>query len=151
YYRLNILFQGVPLYTDPVDNAETIKPRSTVTEVWEQCIQDLTDCINEPNLPNSTVEGSLHGRASKGSAYALRGMVYMWMKEYTKAAADLEAVGSSGYSLYLGEWSNLFKPEYEKTSEMVFPLQYDEAAGFSSNIQQIIGGRSHYDGWTEAQ
>lgn len=150
YYRLNALFQGVPIYLEPIDNSECTKGASTANDVWQVCIDDLTDCINEPNLPNNTLTG-LYGRPSKGAAYALRGMVYMWKKEYSKAAADLSQVEKCGYKLWQGEYIDFFKYENERDAEMIFSIQYDEAAGYCDNIQKAIGGRDHYDCWTEVQ
>lgn len=151
YYRLNALFKGVPIYKEPVSQEEMTKGQSSADEVYQLCIDDLTDCINNAYFPNNTLDKSIYGRASKGAAYALRGMVYMWKKDFPKAIADLSKVESCGYGLWEGEWADFFKYENEKHKEMIFPLQYDEAAGFSSDIQKFIGGRSHYDGWTEAQ
>lgn len=151
YYRLNALFKGVPIYTEPTPQEQMTKGQSSVDEVYQLCIDDLTDCINNSHFPNNTLDNSIYGRASKGAAYALRGMVYMWKKDYASAIADLSKVESCGYGLWTGEWSEFFKYENEKHKEMIFPLQYDAISGFSSDIQKYIGGRSHYDGWTEAQ
>ena len=150
YYRLNALFKGVPVYTEPTPSESLTKGQSSVDDVYQLCINDLTDCINNEHFPNNTLDKSVYGRASKGAAYALRGMVYMWKKDFPKAASDLSKVKDCGYGLWTGEWSQFFKVENEKDKEMIFPLQYDETSGFSSDIQKYIGGRSHYDGWTEA-
>lgn len=150
YYRLNALFKGVPIYTEPTIQEQMTKGQSSVDEVYQRCIDDLTDCINNPHFPDNTLDKSIYGRASKGAAYALRGMVYMWKKDYPSAIADLSKVESCGYGLWAGEWSEFFKYENEKDKEMIFPLQYEGVSGFSSNIQKFIGGRSHYDGWGEA-
>ncbi|MDD3079273.1 MAG: RagB/SusD family nutrient uptake outer membrane protein [Paludibacter sp.] len=150
YYRLNALFKGVPIYTEPVNADEVTRTQSSVEEVYDQCIQDLGDCIDNSYFPRNTLTEN-YGRASKGATYALRGMVYMWKKEYKKAIDDFLEVEKCGYGLWQGNWGDFFKFENEKDKEMIFPLQWDEALGFSSQIQKFVGGRSHYDGWTEAQ
>lgn len=150
YYRLNAFFKGVPIYDQPTQADEMNKAQSSTEDVYKFCIQDLTDCINSPYFPDNTLSEN-YGRASKGAAYALRGMIYMWTNEFDKAIQDLSMVESCGYGLWKEEWSLMFKYENERNKEMVLPLQYDEAAGFTSDIQKYIGGRSHYDGWTEAQ
>lgn len=150
YYRLNALFKGVPIYKEPVEAEEMTRTQSTTDEVYQLCIDDLTECIENPNFPDNTLADN-YGRASKGAAYALRGMVYMWKKEYANAIKDFEKVEGCGYGLWEGEWSEFFKRENEKDKEMIFPLQWDATSGYTCNIQKYVGGRSHYDGWTEAQ
>lgn len=151
YYRLNALFKGVPVYTEPVNAPEMTEAQSSVEEVYAQCIEDLTYCIETPHLPDNTLGSAGYGRVSKGAAYALRGMVYMWMEDYPAAIADLSQVEDMGYGLWQGEWGDFFQTSNERDKEMIFPLQYDATPGFTSDIQKFIGGRSHYDGWTEAQ
>ena len=54
-------------------------------------LDDLTYCINNPDFPNNTLNEN-YGRPSKGAAYALRGMVYMWKKQYKEAGNDFKEV-----------------------------------------------------------
>lgn len=132
YFYLNVLWKGVPIYTENVPNSEATKARSSESEVWNLIISDLTDCINEVNLPNKYAKGnSDYGHITKGAAYALRGQVYQFLEDYTKALADFEAIEPMGYSLYSpsdGEKGNddffqLFKPANEQCDEMIFSIQ----------------------------
>ena len=148
YHRLNMLYQGVPIYLEPVDNQNATKLESTPEQVWDVVLEDLTYCIENEYLANNTLTSN-YGRPSKGAAYALRGMVYMWKEMYKEAASDFEQVGKCGYGLWDGEYVEFFKPENEKNKEMIFSLQYDESIGYSDNIQQMTGSRDTYDGWTE--
>ena len=53
YNRLNILFKGVPLITEPIVNEEQAKtPRASEAEIWDQVVKDLTDVISETDLPD---------------------------------------------------------------------------------------------------
>jgi len=74
YYELNLLFGGVPYYTEPIKNIEEAKgSRLSMTDLWNELIKDLTDCINEPNLPDKYNSGDNdYGHITKGAAYALR-------------------------------------------------------------------------------
>ena len=85
YYRANMFWQGVPIYLEPVSNEQCTKTQSTAAEVWQVVIDDLTYCIDSQYMPDNTLTEN-YGRPSKGAAYALRGMAYMWM-----------ARGSQGY------------------------------------------------------
>ena len=166
YDRLNILFGnsgvandgngiGVPLYTEPVDPDQCDKVQSSEAEVWAQVIQDLTDAINEPALPDNQIEGE--GRVSKGTAYALRGRAYLITKQYDKAVADFEQVDNCGYSLFQGGYKELFKQENERCEEMIMSLQYiEDPAGYGSRLQKgcaafTQGSQDSRGCWTDLQ
>ncbi len=141
YYRLNELYKGVPVYLEPIDESECTKTQSTETEVWEVIIKDLTDCINEPNLPNIDLTG---GRVTKGAAYTLRGKIYLFQKKWDLAAADFAKVGECGYSLFQGGYKELFTQANERCAEMIFSVQNYDEVGFGGNSQFYCGGRSAF-------
>jgi len=142
YFRLNQLFKGVPIYTVPFTPEEATKPRSTELEVWNLVISDLTDAINEPNLPNIYNAGnSQYGHITKGAAYGLRGKVYMYLKKYDLAIADFQKVKDAGYALF-SNYRTLFKTANEQCSEMMFSIQNIAVAGFGSTTQWYCAGRS---------
>ncbi len=147
YYRLNMLFQGVPVYLEPINSSQATRGKSTADEVWQVCLDDLTYCIESTGLANNTLTSN-YGRPSKGAAYALRGMVYLWKKQYDLAIKDFEEVGKCGYGLWDGKYIDFFKYENEKNKEMVFPLQFDESTGYCDNFQLMVGARDHYDCWS---
>ena len=63
YYKLNAVFRGVPYYDVPVLITEANKPRSSEIEIWEACVKDLTDAINEPTLPDRIAAAMHNGDA----------------------------------------------------------------------------------------
>ena len=163
YDRLNILFGnsgvsddgngiGVPLYLEPVDPDQCNKVQSPESEVWAQVIQDLTDAINEPALPDNQIGGE--GRVSKGTAYALRGRAYLITKEYGKAVADFKKVGECGFGLF-GDYKQLFKVANERCEEMIMSLQYiDNPSGYGTGVQKYCapytqGAQDRGDCWTD--
>ena len=150
YKRLNMLYQGVPIYLEPIGNADCTRTQSTAEEVWQIILDDLDFCIANASFPNNTLSTN-YGRPSKGAAYALRGMTYMWLKEYAKAADDFKKVSDCGYGLWSGEYVDFFTYENEKDKEMIFPLQYDEASGYCTNTVKWIGARDNYESWTEVK
>jgi starch-binding outer membrane protein, SusD/RagB family len=135
YYNLNVLWRGVPVYTENVEPAEATKARSTEAEVWNQVITDLTDAI--PDLPDKVAGG---GKASKGAAYAFRGIAYQWTGDYAKALADFEAIGNLGYALYSPsngaagntDFFKLFKPANEQCAEMIFAVECVATSGMGN-------------------
>lgn len=148
YHRLNMLYQGVPIYLEPINNEECTKGQSTAEEVWKVVLEDLKYCIDSPDFPDNTLKDN-YGRPSKGAAYALRGMVYMWKKMYAEAANDFGKVKDCGYGLFTGEYSDIFKLENEHSKEMIFTIQFDAETGFTDNIVRIVGASDNYIGWTQ--
>lgn len=185
YYRANMFWQGVPIYLEPVSNEQCTRVQSSAEDVWNVVITDLNDCINNQYMPDNTLTEN-YGRPSKGAAYALRGMAYMWMARgsqgymarwsdiddpgiidpsvgveplhpeyFDNAIADFSKVSECGYDLWNDgtpeSYINFFTAENEKDNEMIFAIQYDEASGFADNIQQAVGSRDTYGGWSEVK
>lgn len=145
YYRLNQLYRGVPIYLEPIAYDEAILPRNTEQEVWQQVISDLTDCINEPNLPNKYNAGdSNFGRATKSAAFALRGKAYMYMSQWDQAIADFAQVKNLGHSLFMGQYATLFTEANEQSDEMIFAIQNIPVVGYGSTFQFYFGSRSAF-------
>ena len=124
YFRMNILWRGVPLYLEPVIPSECTKPRSTEQEVWDAILADLADCINEPAMANKyPANSSDYGHVPKAFAYSLRGKVYMWLQQWDKAEQDFRAITTMGYSLFGGGYAELFTETNERCDEFIFSIQ----------------------------
>lgn len=151
YYRLNCYFRGVPLYLNSTPVDEFTKPRNTEAEVWTAIIDDLTDVINEPNIPGRYIAGDPnYGRATKGAAYALRGKTYLWTQEYENAEFDFKKVGELGFSLFQGEYKQLFKEKNEQCPEMVFSIQCVEQDTYGNQMSFKYGSRvTSGSGWND--
>jgi hypothetical protein len=166
YLRLNTLYGrdglGVPLYTEPVKIEECTQGQASEDEVYAQIIKDLTDCINEPNLPDKETTG----RASKGAAYALRGKAYLYQgakyandgtvtKNETllrNAVADFDKVSACGYNLFTGGYKQLFLEANEACNEMIFRIPHVSITGYGTLAQKYCGNRSAFgisgtNGW----
>ena len=141
---------GVPLYLEVISEKECTRSQSSALDVWNAVIADLTDCINCANFPDNTLTVN-YGRPSKGAAYALRGMAYMYLEDYQKAASDFEKVKDCGYGFYDGKYIDFFNDKNEKCKEMIFPLQFGEDAGYCDNLQLMIGGRDSWNSWSNAR
>lgn len=163
YFRLNELYGrdglGVPLYTEPVLVEDCIKSQSPENEIWDQIVKDLSEAIEEPNLPDKEKTG----RVSKGAAYALRGKAYLYQgarymadgsvdrKEdlLQKAVADFEKVAQCGYALY-PNYKNLFTEANEHCEEMIFSIPRNAEVNYGTNSQRLLGNRSAYSATGEA-
>ncbi|OAV67829.1 SusD family protein [Bacteroidales bacterium Barb6XT] len=142
YYKLNMVYKGVPLYLEPIELEDCVNPRETEARIWEVVISDLTDCINEPNLPARYEKGNGNiGRATKAAAYSLRGKVYLWTKEWAKAETDFKQVGEAGHALFQGEYKQLFKEANEQCEEMIFSVQNIGLSGYGNEMSFRYGSR----------
>lgn len=164
YYRLNALYGNIPYYTDAVKSTDDTKDASQCTqdEMWQNLVDDLTLCINDANLPDKyAANDANYGHVTKGAAYALRGIIRMWQKEWQKAADDFQSVQACGYTLYTGSgadsYKQLFKLENEHCDEMIFSIQCTDTDNGSSSHQKnhFYGSRCLPDdgsgvglGWT---
>jgi starch-binding outer membrane protein, SusD/RagB family len=151
YFHLVDFYGGVPLYDETTDlNRDfnnMLKPRSTAEQVKAFIISDLDAAIN--SLP-VTWAAADYGRATKGAAYALRGKVYLYNKEWKKAIADFEEIvynksNNYGYEL-LGNYANLFNFSGHTSKEMIFAIQNKGGVGFDYGMPLAfyLGTRSTF-------
>lgn len=149
YFNLNQVFKGVPIYLEPVPEDQVNRSRDTEAAVWKVVIDDLTDCIDEANLPDMYPQGDSNiGRATKAAAYSLRGKAYLYMKDYKNAEADFKKVSTLGPELYQGRYADLFKEENESHPEMIFSVQNISLSGMGSITQKYLGSSPAFGaGW----
>lgn len=150
YFRMLNCWGGVPYYDETCDiNREfsNLKsPRSSAEEIRGHIIDDLTEAIEK--LPVSWEAADL-GRATKGAAYALRGKVYLFNRQWDKAIADFEEIvynksHNYGYSLH-PDYNSLFRLYNGSHSpEMIFSIQSIDGntAGYALDIVSYFGNKS---------
>lgn len=150
YFRLMTLWGGVPYYDETCDInkefANVTSPRSSEEEIRQHVLADLGEAIQK--LPVAWESTDL-GRVTKGAAYALRGKVYLYNKEWTKAIADFEEVvynktNNYGYALH-DSYEDLFRLYNGRHSnEMIFSIQSIDGnvAGYALNIVGYYGNKS---------
>lgn len=124
YFDLVRVFGGVPLVTKALTMEEArAQKKNTAAEIYNQIITDLKDAVDKLPLPAAMQKG----RASKGSATALLGKVYIYLKDYPNAKEMLnKAVTDFGYNL-VPEFATLWTPATEDNSEIVFAMKYVES------------------------
>ena len=156
YYNLNVLYRGVPLYMEYIENATNAnRPRSTEQQVWDAIIGDLTDCVNEEHLPDRYKAGSSdYGHVSRAVALAYRGQMYQFLaargegdkKTYWELALkDFEALEPMGFALYQGagndSFKQLLKPANEQCDEMIFSIRMTQQPGMGNSRAVLFGNR----------
>jgi len=89
-------------------------------QVYAQIESDLKDAVAALPVKNAS---NYVGRATKGSASALLGDVYLTEKKYTDAVAILNSMLTLGYSL-VPNYADVFDPTKKNGPESVFEVQY---------------------------
>lgn len=150
YFRMLNCWGGVPYYDETCDINEEFAhldaPRCTADELRGHILDDLTDAIRR--LPVSWDAADL-GRATKGAAYALRGKVYLFNRQWDEAVADFEEIvynktNSYGYALH-PDYNDLFRLYNGRHSdEMIFSIQSIDGntAGYALDIVSYFGNKS---------
>lgn len=135
YNELLKFYGGVPLYDETTnvsnDFGNMLEPRSTAEQVREFVLKDLEVAI--ASLPVSWPAAD-YGRVTKGAAYALRGKVHLYNKNYNDAIKDFEEIvndtNGRGYGYGLAtDYAKLFTPEGDQSNEMIFAIQNSSGAG----------------------
>lgn len=124
YFELTKFYGGVPIYDETVvvedDYDSMLEPRSTLDEVYAFILGDIQTAVL--GLPDKWEE-KYNGRLTKAAAYALKGKVLLYKKDYVNAAlAFEEVVKNPDINLY-DDYAGLFTPEGDSSSEMIFAFQ----------------------------
>lgn len=150
YFRMLNCWGGVPYYDETCDINEQFAnlnaPRSSEEEIRQHIIDDLTEAIEK--LPVSWEAADL-GRVTKGAAYALRGKVYLFNRQWNEAIADFEEIvynktNNYGYELH-PDYNELFRLYNGNHSpEMIFSIQSIDGntAGYALDIVSYFGNKS---------
>lgn len=152
YFSLTDLFGGVPYYDESTNVNEEFmnlkQPRSSLEEVRAHILEDLDEAIKYLPVEHAASE---YGRATKGAAYALRGKVHLYDKEWQSAINDFEEIvynksNNYGYALD-DDYARVFKLyNGAKNPETVFSIQNKSGVGteYGMQIQALMGCRGAY-------
>lgn len=152
YFSLTDLFGGVPYYDESTNVNEEFmnlkQPRSSLEEVRAHILEDLDEAIKYLPVEHAASE---YGRATKGAAYALRGKVHLYDKEWQSAINDFEEIvynksNNYGYALD-DDYARVFKLyNGAKSPETVFSIQNKSGVGteYGMQIQALMGCRGAY-------
>lgn len=139
YYHFELVkwFGGIPLNGDKrfkVGDEKTI-PRSPVADVYASIEADLLFAID-----NLSPTAAQTGRATKSSAQALLGKVYLYQNKFAQAATVLDQVIVSGNHSLITNYNTIFENNNENNLESVFEVQYTDAQGASFDCLQCSEG-----------
>jgi len=141
YFDLVRYFGDVVLVTKTLERPDEAFAllRSPQAQVYAQIETDLKDAI--ASIPEKYPAAKV-GRATKGAAISLLGLVYLTQKKYTEAVSTLKTVLPLGYAL-LPSYADVFNPARKNSVESVFEIQYQGGndLGEQSNFMYVFAPR----------
>lgn len=124
YFYLSQFFQDVPLVTKVLtkDEANSVE-KTSKAKITEFVAKEFTEAADD--LPRfKDLKASETGRASKQAALAFLGRTYLGAKMYAEAAAAYKQIIDFGDNAIDPDYSSLFLPNGENSTENIFSMQY---------------------------
>lgn len=144
-WYLAAFWGNVPLVLNtPVTEEDFFPFQATQAEIYDSVIADLGQAAQM--LPQTWPDSDL-GRPTSGSALALRGKTYLYIQDYSAAAADFQAVVSSNvYDLLpAAQYEENFTTANENNVESVFELQFAPQDNFVwGSDAPLTGSQSNF-------
>lgn len=135
YYRLAIRYGGLPL-SITTRNTDVNIPRSSLDQTYQLIIDDIVKAEGLLPYP-ADVTSSNVGRANRGAATSLKGIVYLQWGKYQEAYNALkEVVNNTGGKYNYGLTPNfldIFQVASNNNQESVFDAQAREGANFDES------------------
>lgn len=139
YYNFELVkwFGAIPIKPSgrfSVNDEKSI-PRSPVNEVYKLIEEDLKIAIASLSYSAPQV-----GRATKGSAQALLGKVYLYQDKFDQSAAVLEDLIQNGPFQLESDYKKIFEFSGENGVGSVFEVQYTDVQGAGFGCIQCSEG-----------
>jgi hypothetical protein len=146
-FQLVLYFgEEIPVITEtPKSTADLYKASAQPGEAYSQIEADFIQAKELLPLVTTYRKTAEIGRASKGSAAAYLGKVYLFRKDYKKAAAEFKDIIDQKYGLYklMPSFRDNHADINENNEESLFEVQY--LIAFGNNFESIdteAGGES---------
>lgn len=134
-FNLGVIVQTEPFIYDGTNIGQAEKPRSTVSETYEQIILDLNTSFD---LLENNDKGNFPNRATALAAKAMLARVYLYAQMYEQAteAASwvIDNAASYGISVKKGDYTKVFSEGIEN----IFQLVYRDTDNLGNSSMQSI-------------
>lgn len=133
YFELVSLWGPVPMLTEPATSPEGSE-RTPVNTIYDEVIIPDLDFAEENLLLKSEYDAADLGRATKGSAQALKGRIYLFRAAqdpafYADAREELDKVIQSVEYSLVDSYMDNFTHLNENNAESIFEVQFSESFG----------------------
>jgi starch-binding outer membrane protein, SusD/RagB family len=126
YFHLTTMFGGLPII-DKVANPEDKFPRASQAETWAAIERYFQNAIN--GLPERSGGVDPDGLATKASAQALLGKVYVYQGKYAEAIGMLEQVAQNPEYSLEPNYADVFWPANKHGRESLFEINFTASDG----------------------
>ena len=140
YFNLKIIYNRIPWIDEPViDPSEYAKISNTQfssDELWQKILDEFQQAYNV--LPENQSD---YGRPTKMAAKAYIAKVYLYQSKWQECLQACDEVIQSGKYQLLPDFRNVFLPENDNCSEIVFAVQLSINDGSANNNNGSYGDR----------
>lgn len=134
YFHIVRLFGAAPLRTEAADDLNSLSiPKSSVDDIYDQILEDLTTAINSDGLPESYSDTDL-GRVTIYAAKAILSEVYLTLEEYQNAANTANEIITSGVFSLEPDMYKIFSPDELTHSGDIFSVKFTRIDGLGTVI-----------------
>lgn len=111
YFNLVRAWGAVPMRLEPISGLDNVSlAKSSISEIYTQIVQDLTDAINSNGLPDS-YPSSERGRITIDAARTILAHAYLTTGSYSESAAITKSMIDSGKYALEPSLEVVFSPE----------------------------------------
>jgi len=134
YFELARGYNKVPYVDETIDYGSGIEDVKNDTDNWPKIVADMQFAV--ANLPET--QGEV-GRVNKTAAKAYLGKIYMYLKDYTHAKEQFDAVMSSGKTsngkkvALVAKFQDVFKASNDNNEESIWAYQSAANTGSVNN------------------
>lgn len=126
YFQLTLLWGDLPLRTEPTaDFSNTILPKSSVADIYNLIVQDLTEAASALPESYSGGFGNEIGRATSGAALTLLGKVEL--QRGNNAAAETALRQVLGRYQLLANFSDIHTGGNDNSAESIYEISNNPA------------------------
>ena len=140
YFNLKLIYNQIPYFDESVESldayAEISNTEYTSDQLWEKILGDFKAAYD--GLPDEQTDAA---RPCKMTAMAYMAKVYLFQQRWQECAQAADAVIASGKYQLLSDFRDLFLPENDNCSEIVFSVQASINDGSPNNYNGNAGDR----------
>jgi starch-binding outer membrane protein, SusD/RagB family len=134
YYNLAVIFGNIPLQLEEVNTPNVVVNQVNASAIYDQITSDLE---RAQSLLPASYSGSDVGRATRGAANTLLGLVHLTSGNNGAAETALRRVVDSNQYQLIPDYNDIWGVGNENNAESIFEIQYKS------------GGQGTGSGYTE--
>ncbi|MEM9832013.1 MAG: RagB/SusD family nutrient uptake outer membrane protein [Bacteroidota bacterium] len=139
YFELKKIYNQIPYIDETAESLEDYNVSNTALsseQLWQKVEEDFQAAFTA--LPDEQADP---GRATKWAAQSYLTKTYVFQEKWTEASAAADEVINSGQYSLMDNFRDVFLPENDNGSEIIFAIQHSINDGSPRNFNGGIGDR----------